>query len=201
MSTLCINKLWHILLVGVFSATSIAISSMAQAQGWYGGVSIGQTKDNDSAADLRSIGFSGNVDDKDTGWKVFVGNQFNQNAAIEFGYVDLGEVTGSGTYLGLPASVSAEVKGFNMALIGILPVSNEFAVLGRIGLFRWDADATANVAGFPGSASDTGTDLAFGVGAKYDFGKNVGLRVEWERFDVDEGDVDMLSVGLAFKFQ
>jgi OOP family OmpA-OmpF porin len=205
----------------MFSVISIAISSIAQAEGWYGGVGFGNSKIKDDtfcsdASSLFDPGSSCSSDDTDTGWKVFIGNQFNKNAAIEFGYIDLGKSTGSvsGTVLGIPATANAdgEAKGFNLALVGSLPVSNEFSVLGRIGLFRWDVDvsASANVGGFPGSASDSasGTDLTFGVGAQYDFSKSAGVRVEWETFqdvgDQDstgQSDIELLSLSLVFRFQ
>lgn len=221
MSTRNINKLWRVLFAGVFFATSIAISSVAQAAGWYGGVGFGNSKIKDDtfcsdAASLFDPGSSCSSDDTDTGWKVFIGNQFNKNAAIEFGYIDLGKTTGSasGTVLGIPTTASAdgEAKGFNLSFVGSLPVSNEFSVLGRIGLFRWDVDvsASANVGGFPASVSDsaTGTDFTFGIGAQYDFSKSAGVRVEWETFqdvgDQDstgQSDVELLSLSLVFRFQ
>jgi len=215
------DKLLQSFSVAVLILGLAAIPSTAQAAGWYGGIGFGNStvKDDSSCSDVASLfdpGFSCSTDDTDTGWKVFIGNQFNKNAAIEFGYVDLGKTTASasGTVLGTPVSLSGDVKaqGFNVDLVGSLPVNNEFSFLGRIGLFRWDVDASAsaNVGGFPGSASesDTGVDLTFGLGAQYDFTKNAGVRVEWERFQdvgnedtTGQSDVDLLSLSLVFRFQ
>lgn len=203
MSTQYINKLCRVLLVGVFSATSIAISSMAQAQGWYGGVGFGQSKV-DIVCDLDITCSS---DDTDTGWKLFIGNQLNPNAAIEFGYVDLGQAKASGTdsFLGV-TSVDFESTGFNLALVGFLPVGNAANLIGKVGMFRWDMDVNASSSVFgSGSASDSGTDLMFGLGASFDIGKTTAVRIEWEQFtdvgDVDGGDVDLLSASLVFRFQ
>jgi OOP family OmpA-OmpF porin len=186
---------------------------MAQAEGWYGGLSIGQTKINDFnslCGDLLSLlpgGSTCSADDKDTGWKLFAGSQFNKNAAVEFGYVDLGKGTVSLRGPGVGGSASWEAKGFNVALVGILPVDNAFGVLGRIGIFRWDVDLKAS--GLGGSVSDsaTGADLTYGIGIKYDFNKTTGMRAEWEKFkDVGDenttgkGDIDLLSLSLVFKF-
>lgn len=218
------NKLLQSFSAAVLILGFAAAPSMVQAEGWYGGIGIGNSKvKSDSTcsdfADLFDPGFSCSSDDTDTGWKVFIGNQFNKNAAIEFGYVDLGKfttnVSGNVTVpptIAMTASGDAEPKGFNLSLVGSLPVSNEFSLLGRIGLFHWDLDVSASASGggFSASASDSasGTDLTFGVGAQYDFSKTAGVRVEWERFQdvgdentTGQSDVDLLSLSLVFKFQ
>jgi OmpA-OmpF porin, OOP family len=207
MSTLCINKLWHILLVGVFSITSIALSSTAQAQGWYAGVGFGQSKaEIDLVCDLD---ITCSTDDTDSGWKLFAGNQFSPNAAIEFGYLDLGEAKMSGidSFLGV-TSLSWEASGFDVAFVGFLPVGNTVNLLGKVGLFLWDMDVSASSSSLgSGSESDSGTDLMFGLGASFDIGKTAAVRIEWERFmdvgesDTGQSDIDLLSASLVFRFK
>jgi OmpA-OmpF porin, OOP family len=214
MSTQYINKLCRVLFTGIFFTTSIAISSITQAQGWYAGVGFGQTKINDFnslCGDILSLlppGSTCSSDDKDTGWKILAGNQFNQNAAVEFGYIDLGRGTMSLSGPGVGGTANWEATGLNLSLVGTLPVNNEFGVLGRIGIFRWDLDF--NVSGIGGSASGSasGTDLTYGVGVKYDFNKTTGMRAEWEKFkdvgdenETGQGDIDLLSLSLVFRFQ
>lgn len=208
MSAQYINKLWRILFVGIFSATSIALSSMAQAQGWYGGVGFGQSKVKDFF--ICDLDISCSSDDTDSGWKLFVGNQFSPNAAVEIGYVDLGEakISGTDSFLG-SVSLDAESKGFNVALLGFLPVGQAVNLLGKVGLFRWDVDVTASSSSLgSGSLSESGIDLMFGFGASFNVGKTTAIRIEWERFtdvgDEDEtgqSDVDLLSASLVFRFQ
>lgn len=205
MSAQYINKLWRILLVGIFSATSIAISSAAQAQGWYGGVGFGQSKvDIDCDLDITC-----SADDTDTGWKLYVGNQFSPSAAVEFGYVDFGEakISGTDSFFG-SASATVEASGFNVALVGFLPVGNTVNLLGKVGLFLWDVDASVSTSIGSGSASESGTDLMFGFGASFDIGKTAAVRIEWERFtdvgdenETGQSDVDLLSASLVFRFQ
>jgi OOP family OmpA-OmpF porin len=214
MSTRHMNKLCRILLAGVFSATSIAVSSVAQAQGWYGGIGFGQSKYNDMDSVCNELltvlpgGSSCSNDEKDTGWKLFAGNQFNQNAAVEFGYVDLGKGTASVSGPGVGGNLGWEATGFNLALVGTLPVNNEFGFLGRIGIFLWDLDFSVSGVGGSASASASGTDLTYGLGVKYDFNKTTGMRVEWEKFkdvgdenDTGQGDIDLLTFSLVFRFQ
>jgi OOP family OmpA-OmpF porin len=194
------------LFVGVFSATSIAISSSAHAQGWYAGVGFGQSKV-DITCDLD---ITCSDDDTDTGWKLYVGNQFSPNAAVEFGYLDMGEAKMSGTdsFLGA-TNVSWEVTGFNAALVGFLPAGNTVNLLGKVGLFLWDMDVSVSSSFLgSGSTSESGTDLMFGLGASFDIGKTTAVRIEWERFtdvgdenETGQSDVDLLSANLVFRFK
>lgn len=180
---------------------------MAQDMGFYIGGSVGQSKAKDACDDLGSVGFSGSCDDTDTGAKIFLGYQFNKNFAVEGGYVDLGKAKASGTISGSPASGEAKADTWQLSAVGIWPMANNFSLLGKIGVHRWDLDTQGSAFGVTVSASDKGTDLTFGFGAGYEFNKNLGLRVEWERFrNVGEEDttgkshVDLLSVGLRYRF-
>lgn len=174
--------------------------ALAQSSGVYLGGGIGQSKARDGCGALGGIGFTGSCDDTDTAWKIFGGYQINPNFAIEAGYVDLGKFRASG--LGLTAESKA--KTWLLDAVGILPLANNFSVLGKAGLHRWDAD-TRVVSG--ASASDKGTDFTFGFGAGYEFNPNLGLRLEWERFQkvgrdatTGKSDVDLLSLGLRYRF-
>lgn len=174
------------------------LSIPAGAEEWYGAVSLGQAKlQEDVCGDLRALGFTPCSEDlTDTGMKLAVGNQLNPNTALEFGYADLGEAK-----FNVSSTVNCKVdaKGFGASLVGSLPAANQFSFTGRVGLFRWDSDISCSSGAF--SASESGTDLAFGVGIRYDMTKTVGLRGEWERYDLDDADVDLLSFGLLVKFK
>jgi OOP family OmpA-OmpF porin len=93
-----------------------------------------------------------------------------------------------------------EVTGFNVAAIGSYPVTEEFSVFGKIGLFIWDAEANDTTGGVPFSGKEDGTDLSFGVGIGYQFTRNLGLRAEWEMFKANDADTSLISVGLQWKF-
>jgi len=188
------------------SATTLP-TALAQNSGFYGGGSVGQSKAENACDDLGGIGFSGSCDDTDTGWKLFAGYQFNPNFAVEAGYVDLGKFTAAGTISGVPVSTSDEANLWQLVAVGTLPMGNNFSVFGKAGVHRWDLDAKASVPGVSVSISENGTDFTFGLGARYDFTKSLGVRAEWERFQsvgdentTGESDVDLLSVGLQFRF-
>jgi len=189
------------------------IAAAAQPMGWYGGVSVGTatvSELDDVCGDVKSIldpGASCKTDDTDTGWKLYAGNRFNENLAVEFGFADLGQTTvkGSGTFFGVPAIVSGEwdTSAFFGAVVGVLPVSENFSLFGKAGLAYWDVD----LKGAGGSESDSGLGWMAGAGLQFDINRTVGLRVEWENyFDVGDdnktgqSDVQLLSAGVVFRF-
>ena len=173
-------------------------AAQASAQGFVG-ASIGQSDiDEEITTGLIT---SGTVDAKDTGWKIFGGYMFNRHFGVEAAYVNLGEVSYSGTFSGFPVTGGkVEVTGFNIAALGSYPISEQFSVFGKLGLFMWDAEASDTTAGIPFSSTADGTDVSFGVGVSYNFTRNFGLRAEWELFQTDEADATLLSVGAVFRF-
>ena len=190
----------------VAATTGISPLAFAQDAGFYAGAAVGQSRAKDACEGVTIA-----CDDKDTGWKVFGGYQFNKNFGAEVGYVDLGKATANGVITGVAVSADAKVKGFEVLGVGTLPIANNFSAYGKLGFFRWDLDvsATGAISGFSAtvSASETGTDFTFGLGLKYDFAKNIGARLEWQRYNdigkestTGKSDADLLSLGIVFKF-
>jgi OOP family OmpA-OmpF porin len=181
---------------------TMPLASMAQSgldRGWYAGGSIGQSDVDESVA--GGLITSGSVDGKDTGWKLYGGHMFNRNLGVELAYVDLGKTRYSGTFFGAPViGGRVEVTGFNLAAIGAIPVSTAFSVFGKLGIFSWDAEAKDTTAGVPFSERSDGNDVFFGAGVSYSFTRNLSLRGEWERFQLDDVDADLLSVGFVYRF-
>jgi len=186
------EKFKRLLALCSVGATLVAASLPASAQGsgFYVGAGAGLTTV-DLCGDLIALGAT-SCDDEDTGFKIFGGKRINQNLAVELGWVDLGEITATGP----GGTARAEVDGIQVAAVGMLPVNPRFHVFGKVGLYLWDA----KISGPGGSLSDDGTDLMFGFGASWNLAERLDLRGEWERFDVDGDDIDMLSVGLLYRF-
>lgn len=196
-------------LIGAGFALS-APSALAQAQQdvrFYIGGSLGQAQ-----VDLDCTGTT-SCDDKDTSWKMFGGYQINQNFAVELGYSNLGEVradTPSFVFGGLtvpPATTRIETTAWELVGVGSLPMADRFSLFGKLGLYR--AETKIDIA-FEGAGSVTDDDnnvgLTLGVGARYDFTRNLGIRAEWQRYsevaaaDFGESDVDVISIGVLWRF-
>ena len=192
-----------------FAAAVLALGGLiaacqASAQGFYLGGSVGKSNiDSDITTGLIT---SGTVDGKSSGYKIFVGYQFNDHFGVDFAYVDLGKATYSGSYYGTPvANGNVDVWGLNVSLVGTLPLNPSFAVFGKVGLFAWEAKAKDVTGGVQFSDYANGADYSFGLGLSYSFTKNLSARVEWERFGLtgyyyDLGHADLLSLGMVYKF-
>ena len=134
----------------------------------------------------------GNVDidglDDSTGWKILGGYQINRNFAVEGAYASLFDKEIQG--------VNVEVTAFELVGVASFPLADKFSVFGKLGFAMWEAEASA----FGISASDDGTDLTYGVGLQYDLTPKFAVRGQWQRYDIDGDDADMLSIGLIYRF-
>jgi OOP family OmpA-OmpF porin len=187
------------------SATSVAE--------WYAAVAAGQSKatEVDSVCSdllrLLPAGTSCDSDDTDSGWKFAVGNQISQTLAAEVAYVDLGKGKFSVAGPGVGGSGEFQATGFNVGVVGTLPLHRSFSLNGRVGLFLWDADLSVSGVGGASSDSESGADLSYGVAAQYHFNPVFSVTVEWERFQevgeessTGKSDIDLLSAGLVVRF-
>ena len=175
--------------LGVASAMLVAGPALAQDQGGYAGLTLGQSKQKDACDGVSGAGIS--CDDKDTAWRILGGYQFNKNLAAELGYTDAGEVSASGTF-----SASIEAKIWELVAVGSWPFTPNFSAYGKLG-FAW-----SEVKGF--GQNESGLDLTYGFGASFAFSPTVAFRAEWQKYpDAGDGatDIDVLSVGAIFRFK
>jgi OOP family OmpA-OmpF porin len=179
--------------LGLACALAMSASAAAQESGFYVGATLGQSEFQDECTGSGG-GFS--CDDKDSAWRVLFGYQFNRYIAVEGGYHNFGEATASG----FGVTATAEMDAFEVLAVGSFPFTNQFSGYGKLGLYRGERQVSSNIPGFGGT--DTNNDFTFGFGLRFDFTRNLGLRAEWQRYvDVgDVGDVDVMSVGVIFKF-
>lgn len=183
---------------------------------WYIGAGIGQSRANiDNERLTRSLTANGaslssfKVDERDLAYKLLVGKQLNPYFAVEAGYFDLGQ-------FGFDATTSqngrlvgeAGFRGVNMDLVGQLPLSERFSLLGRVGMNY--AKASTHFSGnrlFAVSnpnPSERKLNAKAGLGLAYKFSEALALRTEVERYRVNDavgnrGDVDLASVSLVYK--
>ena len=110
--------------------------------GWYFGVNAGRSKAKiDDTSIINSLTGSGLTaaaivdEDVSHGHKIFGGYQFNKNLAVEGGYFDLGKF-GYTLYTSPAGTLSGDIKlkGYNLDVVGLLPVTEKFSLLARLGL-------------------------------------------------------------------
>jgi OOP family OmpA-OmpF porin len=188
------------LLTAATLALAVASSpALSQDEGWYIGAGAGGTKFR-TACD----GFTGpgSCDDNGFYWKVFGGYQFNRYFGFELGYMDFGKAERQTTGVGTD---TFEATGFDVNFVVTVPVTQGFAFFGKIGTYRWDVDRV--ITGTGAATSDaTGTDMTYGLGARYNVSQSISVRAEWQRYfsmgDAFTGgfDVDAYLLGIAIKF-
>lgn len=194
----------------VFTALVLGtVLQVAQAQDTYVSVSVGQ-------AQVKGFcdGIAGSCDDMGTAFKAFVGHNFTSNIGGEIGYVDFGKVTATDTSLGFPISAEAKAQALGGSIVGNLPF-DALSVFGKAGAYYTRTKFNASALG--SSLSGSGNKLVpeLGVGVRYMFNKQIGIRAEFERFfglgdfdvtgpggtvHLDKSDIDMFSAGLEVHF-
>jgi OOP family OmpA-OmpF porin len=126
------------------------------------------------------------------------GYHFSPVLAVEMGYSMFGD---SNTILGgVPATTSA--SSFQVAAVGSLPLSPQFALIGKLGLAS-NAEDYSDATGLTGSWSQS--DLLIGFGAELHVNSQVSVRALYE----DYGKFDnffppmkatSFSLGVAYNF-
>ena len=196
-------------------------AAQAQDSYWLFGLGGGQTRGvfNDQALSNTNIGpapvggftnYSIATDRRDAGYKVFFGRQFNRYLGMEVGYFNLGKYGFQNSVL--PTGVlSGEIRaqGANADLVLTLPVTQNFALLGRAGAMytrtRSQYAGTGSVTAPRANPSERASTPKFGLGMQYAFSDSFMMRGEAEEYRVDDasngrGKVRMYSVSLVFPF-
>lgn len=186
-------------LVALAAALSL-VSFSAQADGGFylGGSVGGATIEAEfDTADFPELPAS--LDEDDTAFKVFIGYKLDLpviDLGIEGGYVNLGEPE---IEIDIPVigtqEIGLETTGINLWGTAGLEVG-PLDVFGKLGYISWDVEA--GIDGFD-SASDDGSDMGYGLGVSFELG-SIQVRGEYEVYDIDDADIEMLSVGIAFRF-
>ena len=188
-------KLFPVALAAVacFSAAPAHAQRIGEAvTGLYLTGALGGTSYKVDTGSLASVGFATTgKDDSDWGWNFAAGYKITRNWAVELGYVDLGSFSATGTFGGAPARVDADVTGWNISAVGTLPLGDMFSLYGKVGYFRSEAKATANVAGALGRGTSRQNDITAGIGARYHLSPNLSLLAEANYYGLGDNDSAM----------
>jgi OOP family OmpA-OmpF porin len=149
-------------------------------------------------------------DTRGKAFKLFGGYHFNRHLALEAGYFNLGK-------FGLAANTAPagrldghfKVQGFNLDLVGTLPLTPQLSALARVGAqyAKTRSDFSASGAASPTSADrkDSGTNVKLGAGLQYAISPAMLVRGEVERYRVADplggrGNINVASLSLVFPF-
>lgn len=140
---------------------------------------------------IDSENFPGSTDDLEderTSWKGIVGMQVNPYLAIEGQYIDFRTAQQG------PARI--DIDGWTAGAVLSAPLHERLSIYGKAGALFWDADGRFG----PIRSSDDGTDFTYGAGVRVGLMPALDLRIEYERFEMNDVDVDLASANLVFRF-
>jgi OOP family OmpA-OmpF porin len=152
-----------------------------------------------------AVGFSSSVN-APTLYKLQAGYQINRNWAVEGGYLgaDNAHYSAAGGSLRRAVTGTASINGWDLTAVGILPVSDKFSLLGKIGIADMQEKATTQRAGVSSSTSSTKTDLTYGIDAKYDFTDTIFMRVGLDSYNIGNSNYSvrntMAMIAAGYKF-
>lgn len=125
------------------------------------------------------------------------GYQFTPNMAVE-GLLGFGAGKGKVKFNGMDTGVDGKVK----TAVGVffkpsVAVSDSIDLFGRVGWVRTELELSA--AGV--SASDSGNDLAYGVGASFNLSKTSYVQASWTNYYKKDGlKIDGFAVAYGMRF-
>ncbi len=204
-----------VLVLSLFAVVSFVLTTVVQAEEspFYVGLNYGQ-----SNVDAGVSTFSANttVDEKSSGFKIYIGNDLNDTVSIEAHYANFGESSIKGStgdtftlddgaqyqFLVDNAEIKMEASNFGVSSLIKLPISETVQSFVKIGVHSWEIDSSAISSSAPISStvSIEGTGVSYGIGGNVSVSDNLSIRGEFERYDFDGSDVDYLSLGVLYNF-
>lgn len=121
----------------------------------YIGLSVGSS---DFSKPSNGFGIFNN-DQRATSYNISMGNYvFSPNFGMEVGYTDFGSVNRAGG--------TTKIDGINLSLIGRLPMSSSFNLLGKVGTTYGRTEVSSSPASGVTAGSERGFDWSYGIGAE-----------------------------------
>ena len=170
--------------LGAQAQSTVPAPRLTMDSGFYVGAGGGRVK--------GEFGCVSACDNKDTTWHGYAGYQINRYFAVEGGYSDFGTVESTGTIFGSTASARVDTTAVEIAALGIAPFTDKFSAYIKIGMYRYESDATLSGA-VVGTSNAKGTEFTIGMGLQYAITDHIGARLEWQRYN----DVSSGAPGLA----
>jgi OOP family OmpA-OmpF porin len=199
----------------------LATGALAQDGSYtYGGVAVGQSHGKSDASGMAAYQIKGSVpavsvtslnrDDTDNGYRLFLGYQFNRNVGLEASFFNLGKFNYHATTSnGGTLDGETKIQGGGLDVVGALPLSESWSLLGRVG---GQYAKTRNVfsgtgATFTSDPSPSARQFNYkaGAGLQYTVNPHFLLRGEADYYRTRDGiggndRVQVFSLSLVFPF-
>lgn len=166
------------------------------------------------------------ISDNGLAGRLALGYQFNQNFAVELGYLQLRDNKINASYIAgndqvavrENAKLDLNQNAIDLAVKGILPVASNFNVYGKLGVAYLTTTATAKSSVFAPDGTKFTPQFTFdlpgvakhkvapeaAIGVSYDITPNVSVDTSWTHIQPvgknRPGNIDFVAVGLGYHF-
>jgi opacity protein-like surface antigen len=170
-------KITKSMLLAALLLSSVAITAGASESIVYGALDVTQGSTKDACTSLPpTITCSTST----TAYRLGLGFQFNRFIGLEASYLFPAKLTASGTYLTIPVSGEVSVSGYQLSILGALPIGDHFSLLAKAGYASTDASESISGFGYTLSNNEKNVNPAYGLGARFAFNDRFALRIMYE---------------------
>lgn len=137
------------------------------------------------------------LDADSTSFRINAGWQFSDFLAIEAGYHDFGKFDETLDLGGVLSDVDLRADGYTLGATANIPLGSNLSLFGRAGAFIWEGDARVDGLRIEGFDDE---NLYYGAGADFKVSDRLSLIGDWTRYELDDTESDVISIGLRFRF-
>ncbi len=132
-------------------------------------------------------------------WKVFGGIELGRHWALEVSTQDIGDQRCCGDNVA-DVGFTSLVGGYSVATLGRLPVGHVVPFL-KVGLLHWSEEGEfVTLVGTTRRSAD-GWDPLLGAGLEVELPGRLGIRAEWERYEIGGAASDSVTASLVVRFR
>ena len=183
-------------------------TTAAQESGYYVGITRGQSE---FESDV-SVSKPSSIDNKSSAGYIFFGREFDNNAAVEGFYANLGKINmfakkGSTVSSGSDkimfsedASLSSSATSFGIAGKYYFNVHEGVRISAKLGMHSWKSKLNVSDNVEKRRFENDGVNAMAGLGVEYAVTDKIGLMAGIDNFAIDEENTTITHVGLKFSF-
>jgi len=140
------------------------------------------------------------VNDSGVGLQLYGGVKLNKWFGIEGGYYNSGTFETDLDPSADDGNVEIAFSGFNLSAVGYIPIG-DIELFGKVGALDYDIDLNTLVGQtWVNGSLGHATGLLLGAGAIVNVSENIGIRTEFDWYDIDNADLWALSLGVDYRF-
>lgn len=131
----------------------------------------------------------------DESFKVFGGFNFVSWLGVEASYRDLGSHSDT---IGATA-IDVDLEAIDVGARGMLSLGKLISLFAKAGLAQISSDGSFSAGSLTTNVDDDDWELLYGVGVDVHILRRLGVRAEWEEYDVEDS-LSSFSAGAFFRF-